>query len=474
MATLTRKIAHNTFYQLVSKIISTAIGVAVVSLLSRYLDPEGYGQYTTVIAFLQFFAIIVDFGLYITLTTKIAEAGIDEDKLVSNVFTIRLMSAILFLGAAPFVALAFPYDPVVKLGIALTSASFLFITLNQVLWGVFQKHLQMVKISISEVLGRIVLLAGTILAIYLHLDLLWILAAVVAGSFINFLFTYLFVRRMVRLRLRFDVAGWMDIFRTSWPIALSVVFTLIYFKADTLILQHYHGDVVVGLYGAPYKVLEVLVSFPAMFAGLALPILTRSFNQNDPERFNRVLQKALDFLVITSLPVVFGARFVAERLMVLISGEDFRASGDILRILIIATGIIFVGNLFGNTVVAINKQKPMIFVYFSIAVISVTGYFLFIPEFSYYGAAWMTVVAEGLVATSSAIMVYASTKTRPHLKIFAKALIATSIMSLVLAVLPPIHVLLAILIAIAVYAVALLSLKVVSRETLDDVLSLKS
>ena len=230
----------------------------------------------------------------------------------------------------------------------------------------------------------------------------------------------------------------------------------------------------VGLYGAPYKVLEVLVSFPAMFAGLALPILTRSFNQNDPERFNRVLQKALDFLVITSLPVVFGARFVAEPLMVLISGEDFRASGDILRILIIATGIIFVGNLFGNTVVAINKQKPMIFVYFSIAVISVTGYFLFIPELSYYGAAWMTVVAEGLVATSSAIMVYASTKTRPHLKVFAKALIATGIMSLVLAILPPIHVLLAILIAIAVYAVALLSLKVVSRETLDDVLSLKS
>lgn len=474
MATLTRKIAHNTLYQLVSKSITTAIGIAVVVLLTRYLDPKGYGQYTTVIAFLQFFAIIVDFGLYITLTTKIAEEGIDEDKLVSNIFTIRLLSAVLFLGAAPFVALLFPYDPLVKTGIALTSFSFLFITLNQVLWGVFQKHLQMIKISISEVAGRIVLLGGTVLAIFLHLDLLWILTAVVAGSFINFLFTYLFVRRMVRLKLDFDRAQWKDIFRTSWPVALSVVFTLIYFKADTLILQHYHGDVAVGLYGAPYKVLEVMVTFPAMFAGLALPVLAQSFNQQDTERFSRVLQKALDFLAIAALPVVCGMLFVAEPLMVLISGEDYRASGGILRILIIATGIIFVGNLFGNTIVAINKQRPMILVYVVIAAIAVTGYYTFIPQFSYYGAAWMTVVAEGLVAGSSAIMVYASTKTRPQLTVVGKALLASLIMSVVLAILPSYHVLLLIIIAAAVYVVALVALKAVSRETLQDILSKKS
>ncbi len=474
MATLTRRIAHNTFYQLVSKTITTGIGIAVVVLLTRYLDPEGYGQYTTVIAFLQFFAIIVDFGLYITLTTKIAEPGVDENALVSNVFTIRLVSALLFLGLAPFVALAFPYDPLVKTGIALTALSFLFITLNQVLWGVFQKHLQMMKISISEILGRMVLLAGTVMAIRFELNLLWILAAIVAGSFVNFLFTYLFVRRMVRLKLSFNLEQWKDIFRTSWPIALSVVFTLIYFKADTLILQHYHGDIAVGLYGAPYKVLEVMVSFPAMFAGLALPVLAGSFNQHDTERFRRVLQKSLDFLVLAALPVVVGTAFVAEPLMVLISGEDYRASGDILRILILATGIIFVGNLFGNTIVAINKQRPMILVYCVIAAIAVTGYYSFIPEFSYFGAAWMTVIAEGLVATSSAIMVYASTKTRPQLRTILKAVMASAIMAAVLTVLPPIHVLWEILIAAMVYTLAILGLRAVSRETLNDVLSLKS
>ena len=63
----TRKIAHNTIIQIIGKGISTVIGVIVIAMLTRYLGQSGFGQYTTIMAFLQFFGVLVDMGLYLSL-----------------------------------------------------------------------------------------------------------------------------------------------------------------------------------------------------------------------------------------------------------------------------------------------------------------------------------------------------------------------------------------------------------------------
>ena len=56
----TRKIAHNTIIQMIGKGVSTVIGVVVIGMLTRYLGEGGFGQYTTIMAFLQLFGVLVD------------------------------------------------------------------------------------------------------------------------------------------------------------------------------------------------------------------------------------------------------------------------------------------------------------------------------------------------------------------------------------------------------------------------------
>jgi O-antigen/teichoic acid export membrane protein len=349
----TRKIAHNTIIQIIGKGISTIIGIVVIGMLTRYLGQGGYGQYTTIMAFLQFFGVLVDMGLYIILVKKISEPGADQDKLTSNIFTLRLISAIIFLGLAPVVVLFFPYPEIVKIGIAITAFSFLGITLNQALAGVFQKNLRMDKVMIAEVIGRVILVGGTYFAIKQDLGLLWVMGAVVAGSLLNFLITFLFSRQFVRIKLAFDFVVWKMIIKESWPIALSIAFNLVYFKADIIILSLFHKAEAVGIYGASYKVLEVLTTFPAMFAGLILPLLAAAWVAADKERFQRVLGKAFDAMVMIAIPLIVGTLFLAKPVMDLIAPE-FTDSARVLQLLIFATATIFIGNLFGNTVVAIN------------------------------------------------------------------------------------------------------------------------
>lgn len=468
---LTRKIAHNTIIQMLGKVISTVIALIVASVLFRYLGTEGYGNYTTAMVFLQFFGIIVDMGLYIILTKKISEAGADEGSLVGNIFTIRLLSAILFLGIAPLLVMLFPYPAVVKTGVLLVSLSFLFVTLNQVLQGVFQKHLKMVRVTVSEILGRLVLLAGTLLAVHFEQSLTIVFLVVVLSSFTNFVFTFIFSRKFVKIKLIFDFPVWKNIIKEAYPIALAIVFNLVYFKADILILSILKSQSDVGIYGAPFKILEVLVTFPAMFAGLAVPVLTRAYTERDNERFRRIMNKSFDFLAMVALPMIVGTIFIARPVIDLIAGEDFSQSVQVLQVLIVTTGIIFIGNLFGNVIVVIDRQKEILKYYIAIATISVTGCLLLIPKYSYMGAAWMTVVSQSLITLATVYVVWKKTRILPSLKLFAKSLVACAGMAIALILLANQSLWVLIIAGSCAYAVILVLLKGISRDLIKEIVA---
>jgi len=139
----TRALAQNTAVQMIGKGIATVLGIGTVAVLTRFLGVEGYGQFTLVMTFLSIFAVLVDFGLTLTTTQMISEKKADEEKLLGNLISLRVISAVLFLALAPVVAIWFPYDEVVKLGIAVGAASYLFGRTSQMLVGVFQKRLIM-------------------------------------------------------------------------------------------------------------------------------------------------------------------------------------------------------------------------------------------------------------------------------------------------------------------------------------------
>lgn len=469
--TLTRKIAHNTIIQIIGKAASTLLGLIAIGLMTRYLGQTGFGQYTTIIAFLQFFGVLADMGLYIILVKKISEPEADIDNIVSNIFTLRLISAIIFLGLAPLVVLFFPYPSIVKTGVALTTFSIFFITLNQVLIGIFQKNLRMDKVAIAEIVGRIALIGATLSAIALKLNLLAIMVAVVLGSFTNFLMTFIFSRKYVRIKLKFNFKIWKNIIKQTWPIALSIAFNLIYFKADTIILSIVKTQADVGIYGATYKILEVLTTFPAMFAGLMLPLLAAAYTQANLEKFKKILQKAFDLMIIMVLPLIVVVLFFAKPIMILIGGSEFEASGTVLKIIIFATASIFIGNLFGNTIVAINKQKTMMWFYLGIALFALTGYLIFIPRYSYFGAAGMTVASEIAIMLSSAWIVFRTTKVRLGFQIFLKSLLASLIMALGILILLKLNIILVIIIGIIIYFLILYLLKGFTKEIVKEITS---
>ncbi|HUT22490.1 MAG TPA: flippase [Candidatus Bipolaricaulota bacterium] len=471
---LTKQLARNTIVQFIGKIATTILGIFVVALMTRYLGPEGFGQYITVVAFLSFFGIIVDFGLSLTATRTVGNPGINIDKYLSNMLTLRVISAFIFLSLAPIVVLFFPYAMEIKLGVAIVVFSFFFISINNILASVFQKELKMFIYSIAEVIGRIVLLAGIATAMYFQANIYLIFWMISLGSFTHLLISYLASRKYVKIKFTFDKDVWLGILKKSWPIAISISCNLLYLKTDTVILSLYWPNADVGLYGAAYRVIDILTMLPALFMGLILPLLAKDWIEKKLDGVKHLLQISFDAMAMMALPVVLGGLVIGEKVMTLIAGSDFAGSGDILKILIFAAGAIFFGTLFGYAVVGVNKQKQMIWGYLATAIVALIGYFVFIPQYGYWAAAAFTVASEVMIMILTGIVVYRAVKFFPSLVNFGKSLVAAGIMAGVIYFLRDLNVIWLILIGMAVYFSLLAVFGVIKKETVKEMVSLKS
>lgn len=429
---LSIRVARNTIYQFAGKAIGTAIALLSISILARYLGQAGFGQYTIIMTFLSFFGILADLGLTLVTTQMISQPGVDQDKALSNLFTLRLLSAVLFLGLAPLVVFLFPYPWIVKIGVMATSLSFFFIALNQILTGLFQKELRMDKMSLAEVISRLGLLAGVLAVVFFDFGLLGILAVSSFSSAVHFFLALRFSRPLAKIRLSFDKAEWRLILDKAWPLAVTIVFNLLYLKTDTLILSLVRSEAEVGIYGAAYKVIDILVTLPFMFAGLILPILSAVWAEGDREKFRNVFQKSFDAMVVAAVPMMVGMQYVATKTMSLVAGQEFAVSGPVLRILILAASIIFLGTIFSHAVIAVNGQKKLIAGYVFTGLTALAGYLVFIPRYSLYGAAWVTIYSEAAIFFFTLYVFWKYAGVRTDLSVFGKSLLASTAMAAVL------------------------------------------
>jgi len=442
---LSSKIASNTLISYTGRIISTAFALVTIGFITRSLGQEGFGQYTTVLAFLSLFVILADLGLHSLMTREISRSAphSSDEKgerdgisvISSNFFTIRASASLLFLFAGIGAAFLFPYSVEVKVGIGIGAIGFFFLSLHQLLLGVFQKHLAMHLAALAEVAGRsaqllmvyIIYMWGVRHPTYTNEFFLY-LVAMSAASVIIFSLTFLAAQKYIKVGLRFDFTYWRQIVKTTWPIALSIVLTLIYFKIDTIFLSLMKPAADVGIYGVAYRVLEGLIFFPAMFAGIMMPILSRDA-VSDMAHFKIVFQKSFRAIAIFALPLVGGGWVLAYSISHLIGGKEFIVAGAPLQALFVATGIIFFGNILGRAVIALDLQKKAVIAYLLGVVLNVVLNLIFIPTHTYMGAAWSTVVTELLVVMFLFWLVWRKTKVSFDIRGITKAAFAAAVMS---------------------------------------------
>lgn len=467
------KIFTNTIWQVSIRIVNILIGVFSLALITRILGQSGFGFYTTIFAFVQVFAILADLGLYMALLREISAShnSSSENRSINNIFTIRLLASLLVLLVIPLAVKFFPYDQTVKQGVVLFMGVFFFQSLVTTLSAVFAKKLDMAKVALADLAQKIFYLAVLVYLYFNQPSLNGVLFTASLSMFFSFLTILYFLKAHTKLALAFDFVYWKKIFYTTWPLAVTVVLNLLYFKTDTLILSAYSSPEEVGIYGAPYRVLEVIATFPHMFMSLILPIFTAKWIANKVGELNKVLQYNFDFFSVLSVLMIYVTWIISTPLMIKLAGEDFVNSGPILNVLILATVAIFFGTLFIYLIVAMSAQKQMIKYFLTAAVLALTGYFIFIPKYSYWGAAYMTLFVEWLIVFFAYRVVKKNIAIKLKIRSLVLSVVAGFISFGLAYILKDFNIIIALLFSLIVYSALIFILKVVTKEQLKNIFS---
>ncbi len=417
---IARSLAVNTGVQLVGRVISTIFGIIIIGLLTRSLGQAGFGAYTAATAYLQFFSLILDLGLNVTFTALLGEHADDkayEERCISAIFTLRFIMVAIAMILAPLIyKFVYPDESLIFWAIVALNGSVIFPAVNQVLIGVQQRHLRMYIPTIAEVVGRVVWLVGILLARHFGVGIIGIMWLATLSNVSNFLVTLALSWKHEKFHFRWDPDFWISTLKRSWPVGISIAFNLVYFKADSFILSRVRSLTEVGIYGAAYRVLEILITVPFIYAGILLPILSQMRAKKDTKQFSSILSRSFEIMLLLCTPIAIGTWLLGPDIMAAVAGPDFRASGVVLGILILAVAIIYFNTVTTHAIVALEAQKKMIPVYIFVAIITFGGYLIFIPRYGMWAAAWFTVLSELIICISSTIVTYRLQPFNPGLK----------------------------------------------------------
>ncbi len=467
--TIARKVVYNVFVSAFSKVLSTVLALVAIGFITRYLGPEGFGKYTTALAFFALFMALADFGLNTVSAREISKKNADEKKIIGNVFTLRISISLIMIVLGLGIVFFLPYEDDLKGAILLSLLAFFFSSSYTVLNGIFQKRLIMDRVALVEVLGKALQFAFIIGAIHWNLGLLAIMGAFVSFMIFNTSLLLWWSRRFVPFSFQFDFPFWKKFLQQSFPLGLATILTFFYFKFDAILLSFLQGTEAVGIFGAAYKIIENATFFPAMIAGLILPLLARHIG-NDAIGFRRIADAMAKTFLLIVVPLFIGGFILAEDIILLIGGEAFLASVPVLQILLFSLTFMFFGNFFNTLLIVDNKQKLLVKLLFVCVIVNLSLNFFLIPTYSYIGVAISSAFTEFLVVFLTGFAVYKTQKYFfPFGKIFRIFVSGMIMAGCILIISPYVHFFITLPLAMGVYAIAIFLTRAVEKREWQEI-----
>lgn len=395
-----RLVFKNTFVQLISRFFSSGSTFLIGILLARSLGAAGFGDLSKITTYVPFFYLIVDLGLNASFLRLRKEDKKIEWK---DLFALRLTIGALAVAASIAITFLLPYGTdqgytdLVRTGIFLYSLSIVTHAIITSANAMFQEHLEYDKNAVALVIGSLISVVGIF---YIQTSVLTAISLLLLGSAVTAILSLFFVAKRTSIIPVVDWSRAKQLLIDTAPLSLTLLFNLLYFRIDSVILTINRPTYEVGVYNLAYKFFEFFLVIPVFFMNSLYPILLQQ--NNNTAVFNATLKKAGLFLlllgVLTSCIV-----WVSSPLLPLIN-SSFSDATTILKILAVSFPIYFVSNLTLWTLITKRRHKALTIIYGSAMIINILSNLVFIPLYGPIASAVITVIGEGLVLVLSIIV----------------------------------------------------------------------
>ncbi|MCJ7507160.1 MAG: flippase [candidate division Zixibacteria bacterium] len=364
-------------------------------LLARYLGVSQFGKFSLVLAFVELFRVMADFGVDTAVIRRLTVSDEDQSKLVGNTITLKLIlaTASYFLTLLMALVLRYPTD-LVQL-IALAAFAFFASSLANALTTPFQAQLRMKQLIPAKISGGVFFVLAVAIGIQLGLSLTGFLAIWVGAEFVTLLLTAVAAKSWVPSKLSFDRNKLKPIFVEAIPLGISGILITAYFRLGTLILGWLSGYQAVGEYAVAYIITESFLILAVAIAGSVFPIFSKIAVSGDFQRFKRVWIKVYGGSLLLGTIFAICITIFAAQILNLISPE-YKGSISSLILLSWASVLMFANMQSAASIQGLGLFKVVTLIASFNLILNVLLNLYLIPLWGATGVALATLLTEGV------------------------------------------------------------------------------
>lgn len=389
-----KRIFHQASWQLLGKGVSVICGLIVLGLISRTYGREGTGIYTLSVTYISFFFLLADLGLNSYFLPKLKE----DLRIANKLFNIRFFWGVLLMIFANAILPFLPfYSKDFSVAILVSAASIVF---NGVMGSanlIFQSRLKYERSVFALSLGLIIEVPVVLFLVRNKVDVGLLAAGPMVAWFVSSVLALILVNKYSRFRIEgIDFNFFWANFKKAWPISLTLLLNIVYFRVDSFILSSVRNFSEVGIYNLGYQIFQTALVLPTFIMNGFYPLMIKS-HQEDIKIFKKQIFSA--FLLMFSLGfigIIFTFIF-ANLIIKLISGPLFIDSAGVLKVLSLGFPAFFGSAVLMWVFITLKKYKTMLSVYITGLVTNLILNLVYIPKYSYTAASWVTVVSEYLI-----------------------------------------------------------------------------
>ena len=193
----------------------------------------------------------------------------------------------------------------------------------------------------------------------------------------------------------------------GFPVALSLILSLLLSSTDRFLIAGFLDEAAVGAYHAGYNVGNRIIDVVFVWLGMAGgPAMVAALERGGRPALQRAAREQSELMVLLGLPAAAGLALVAQPLTHILVGEALRAEAARVTPWI-AFGGFFAGltTHYLHEAFTLGRRTGLLFAAMAVpALFNVGLNLVLIPRFGLMGAAWATTASFALGAAASALI----------------------------------------------------------------------
>lgn len=388
----------------VGRYLVAALAWSGTLVVVRELTVGEFGRFQFILALLSIIGFIADLRLSrIVLRDLMAVEGDAAGEIVGSYLGLRLLIGAVSYVVAMVWVLVGGYPSEVVWGTAVAGLNLVILSCAFAIILLFEARLWLRDVATSNVLGQVVQFAITIaVSLFGLASILWFSWSTVANAVALTLWLVFVTGRTVKVRMKVEPARWWLWLKEAAPLALGAALDTVYFRIDIVMLSLLDSYRAVATYSVGYKFSDLLGAVPLAVVTPALTMMVAAW-PDDPTAFRRVFRHALVILTVGAVGASVGFVVYAGPLVSFLYTDRYAGATDAARLLVIGQGLHFFTLLAFSTLVAVGRNRLYPIAMLAGVVLNVVLNVILIPEYSYLGSGWATVVTELIVLVVLAV-----------------------------------------------------------------------